>query len=208
MGRRRERRDDGRDRARPAPVVPVVPDAADLAASSASDLPAVDGGAPGVAATEFFTIEVANRTGDELANDPLAAAYSARGWKDSYGEALIEAAITHGVKEWNWAFTSWGVVLELGFADEVDWLRFRATPGVKAALDAVPDPVSGLYVYPGRGGTSGARVATRPRPRPLAGGAVPEPPLAVLVRRPLGQQSTQPAPTRPAPTEGLGAQPA
>jgi len=42
---------------------------------------------------------------------------------------------------------------------------------VQAALDAVPDPVSGLIVYKGRGGSAG-RLRPR-RPRPLAGaGAV------------------------------------
>jgi hypothetical protein len=47
---------------------------------------------------------------------------------------------------------------------------------VRAALDAVPDPVNGLLVYRGRGGGAGA--GTRRRPRPFAGaGAVelPEP---------------------------------
>ena len=69
--------------------------------------------------------------------------YSARQWKDGYGEALLEAAITHGAKEWAWVFQGWGVLLEIGFADEADWLRLRATPAVQAALDAVPDPVNG-----------------------------------------------------------------
>jgi hypothetical protein len=45
---------------------------------------------------------------------------------------------------------------------------------VRAALDAVPDPVNGLLIYPGRGGSSG-RVQPR-RPRPIAGaGAAPLP---------------------------------
>jgi hypothetical protein len=95
----------------------------------------------------------------------------ATAWRQSWGSELTEAALSHGAQEWAWIETRWGVVLELGFADEEQWLRFRALPVVRAALDAVPDPVSGLLVYRGRGGSAGA---TRPRrPRPTAGaGAV------------------------------------
>ena len=32
---------------------------------------------------------------------------------------------------------------------------FRRLPAVQAALDAVPDPIGGLLIYPGRGGGSG-----------------------------------------------------
>lgn len=161
-------------------------------------------GAPGpgpVGATEFWTIEVENRGVEQATGAAVTPTtgtaisvpgYSAQRWKDAHGEALIEAAITHGAKEWNWTFREWGVVLELGFADEADWLRFRATPAVSAALDAVPDPVNGLYVYPGRGGASGARVPTRPRPRPLAGGAVPDDPEPVALGRPLGRYTSRP----------------
>jgi hypothetical protein len=72
-----------------------------------------------------------------------------------------------GAKDWSWHHHTWGVVLELGFDDAKSWDTWRALPHVQAALDAVPDPISGLIVYRGRGGTSGA---SRPRrPRPLAG---------------------------------------
>jgi hypothetical protein len=148
-----------------------------------------------VEVAEYWTIEVENRGVEPAVGEAstLALGYSAQRWKDSYEEALVEAAITHGAKEWNWVFREWGVVLELGFADEADWLRFRATPGVKAALDAVPDPVNGLSVYPGRGGSSGVRVPNRPRPRPLAGGAIPEEPVPVISGRPLGGYTNLPA---------------
>ena len=116
---------------------------------------------------DFWTIEVAD--GQVL---------SAARWRESHGERLIEAALTHGAQEWAWVIRSWGVLLEVAFEDETDWLRFRATPAVRAALDAVPDPVNGLLVYSGRGGSSGAPV--RPHPcRPLGAGAatlpLPEP---------------------------------
>lgn len=69
-----------------------------------------------------------------------------------------------------------GVIVELEFTDEEERDRFRELPAVCAALDAVPDPVNGLLVYPGRGGGSGARVPCRPGPLPMSGaGARPEP---------------------------------
>jgi hypothetical protein len=88
-------------------------------------------------------------------------------WRQAYSAALIEAAIAHGASEWAWIDSRWGVVLEI---------CFRALPAVRAALDSVPDPVNGLLVYRGRGGTSGASSPRRPRPVPSAGAvALPEP---------------------------------
>ena len=67
-------------------------------------------------------------------------------------------------------------MLEVEFEDAEAWAVFRQLPAVQAALDAVPDPARGLFVFPGRGGTSGARVRSRPRPQRGAGGAaVPVP---------------------------------
>jgi hypothetical protein len=63
-----------------------------------------------------------------------------------------------------------GVVLEVAFRETDEWERFRALPVVQAALDATPDPVNGLYVYPGRGG-SAAAPSKRPKPRPAGAGA-------------------------------------
>ncbi|TQS44851.1 hypothetical protein [Cryptosporangium phraense] len=118
---------------------------------------------------EIWTIEV------------LDGQFSADVWSASHREHLDEAAVTHGAKDWRWVRRDWGLILELEFADEADWLRFRATPAVQAALDAVPDPVNGLFVYSGPGGSSGVRSPRRPRPIPAAGAAeipVPvEPPL-------------------------------
>jgi uncharacterized protein YdeI (YjbR/CyaY-like superfamily) len=45
---------------------------------------------------------------------------------------------------------------------------------LRAALDAVPDPVSGVLVYPHRGGGDGCRQPARPRPR-VAGDAAAQP---------------------------------
>jgi hypothetical protein len=98
----------------------------------------------------------------------------AQRWKDGYGELLLEAAITHGARRWEWTIMPGGVLLEIAFREIEDWDRFRALPVVTAALDATPDPVNGLYVYPGRGGSSG--VVTGPRkPRPLGSGAAAMP---------------------------------
>jgi hypothetical protein len=68
------------------------------------------------------------------------------------------------------------VVLEVEFAEDAQWERFRNLPAVQAALDAVPDPVNGLLVYRGRGGGAGATSPRRPRPVTGAGAmALPEP---------------------------------
>ena len=77
----------------------------------------------------------------------LDGAFSANRWADAHGDSLVEAALSHGVMDWSWHRHSWGVVFELLFADEVEWERFRSSTAVQAALDAVPDPVSGLIVY-------------------------------------------------------------
>lgn len=98
----------------------------------------------------------------------------AQRWKDGYGEALLEAAITNGARRWEWTVVPGGVVLEVAFRDAEDWARFRALPVVTAALDATPDPINGLYVYPGRGGSSGAQVPKR-KPRPTGAGAAAVP---------------------------------
>jgi hypothetical protein len=100
----------------------------------------------------------------------------AQRWKDGYGEALLEAAVTNGARRWEWTVHPGGVVLEVAFPETEDWDRFRALPVVTAALDATPDPVNGLYVYPGRGGNAGARSPKRkPRPAGAGGAAVPMP---------------------------------
>lgn len=93
----------------------------------------------------------------------------ATGWRQAYGAALIESGLSNGATDWTWIENQWGVVLELCFDDEEQWERFRALPAVRAALDAVPDPVNGLLVYRGRGGAAGASSPRRPKPVPSAG---------------------------------------
>jgi hypothetical protein len=99
----------------------------------------------------------------------LDGEFSARLWVEAHGDSLIEAALHHGVIEWNWRHFHWGSVLEVEFAGEDAWERFRVSPAVVAALDAVPDRVSGLLIYRGRGGTSAPREPRRPRPIAGAG---------------------------------------
>ena len=48
--------------------------------------------------------------------------------------------------------------------------RPAAGPSAAFALDAVPDPVSGVLVYPHRGGGTGKRQPRRPLPQ-VAGGS-------------------------------------
>ncbi len=130
---------------------------------------------------QVWTIEVVDAA-------PVASAGS---WRRAHGEWLVEAALAHGVKDWTWVVRPWGVLLELIFSDEGDWLRFRATPAVGAALDAAPDPVNGLWVYSGRGGSSASPVRRRPRPlRSSDGAPLPEPePEPELWQQPLGRRS-------------------
>jgi hypothetical protein len=102
--------------------------------------------------------------------------FQASRWQDSYSSSLIESAISHGAIEWNWLQHGYGVVFEVCFADEARWETFRSLPAVRAALDAVPDPVNGLLIYRGRGGGAGAAAPRRPRPTAGAGAVeLPEP---------------------------------
>jgi hypothetical protein len=105
----------------------------------------------------------------EVLDNP--ATITANGWRSAYENSLVEAAVAHGAKDWNWARTDWGVVFEVAFDDWDAWSTFRDLPLVRAALDAAPDPLNGVMIYPGRGGTSGSRVPRRPRPIAGAGAA-------------------------------------
>jgi hypothetical protein len=98
-------------------------------------------------------------------------------WQQSYSASLIESAISHGAADWSWIERPHGVVFEVCFPDEDRWETFRSLPAVRAALDAVPDPVNGLLIYRGRGGGAGSAAPRRPRPTAGAGAAeLPEPP--------------------------------
>lgn len=101
----------------------------------------------------------------------LDGAESATVWSEAHRDALIESALLNRATDWNWHRHTWGVVLELAFADEAAWERFRELPAVKAALDTVPDPVSGLIMYRGRGGSAGTVSPRRPKPLSGAGSA-------------------------------------
>ena len=101
---------------------------------------------------------------------------SAYRWQEEHDSELIEAALTNGARDGVWHADSWGVVFEVCFETEDEWLAFRALPVVRAALDAVPDSVNGLLVYRGRGGSSASGKPRKPRPAPgVAAMALPEP---------------------------------
>ena len=85
-------------------------------------------------------------------------------WAEAYRDSLMETGLTHGATNWSWHRHTWGVVFEVSFDDESEWESFVSLSAVQAALDAVPDPVTGLIVYKGRGGSSGASFPRRPRP--------------------------------------------
>jgi hypothetical protein len=99
------------------------------------------------------------------------AELSANRWRDAWESALVEAAVSNGAKDWNWLHTRWGLVFEVAFTDSEGWAVFRELPVVRAALDATPDPINGIVIYPGRGGSSASRVPRRPRPITGAGSA-------------------------------------
>jgi hypothetical protein len=98
-------------------------------------------------------------------------ATSACVWAEAYRDVLMETAITSGASDWSWHRHTWGVVFEVSFSDERAWDAYANLPVVRAALDAVPDPVTGLIVYRGRGGSSGAPFPRKPRPLVGSGSA-------------------------------------
>ena len=73
------------------------------------------------------------------------------------------------------------MLLEIAFASDERWQAFRDLPAVHAALDAVPDPLNGLLIYPGRGGSTGRTQPRRPKPIAGAGAApLPEEPVPAI----------------------------
>ncbi len=106
-----------------------------------------------------------------LAIEVFDAEVPASGWRRAHDDFLSEAAMTNGASVVDWYTTRWGLVVEFAFETDEQLERFRMLPALRAALDAVPDPVSGLLVYRGRGGGAGAWVPRRPRPAPVAGAA-------------------------------------
>jgi hypothetical protein len=108
--------------------------------------------------------------------DAEHAVTSAAQWRDAYAQTLAESAVTNGAVQWEWFEFGWGVVFEIAFRDERQWPAWRELPGTRAALDAVPDPVSGLVTHRGHGGASGSPVPRRPRITPSTDRvALPEP---------------------------------
>jgi hypothetical protein len=120
---------------------------------------APNGTAYGGRVAEWLTIEV------------FDGAFPASRWRAAHGEALLLTALTNGGTDWHWHVHRWGLVLELAFDEEQQRNNFPSIPAVRAALDAVPDRVSGVLVYRGRGGGAGAGLPRRPQPTPLAGAA-------------------------------------
>lgn len=114
----------------------------------------------------------------------LDGAFPAGRWKDAHGAALVEAALSHGARDWDWSEHQWGVVFEVAWRDSDEWVAFRALPAVTAALDAVPNPLYGLLIYQGRGGSSACGQPRRPVPRAGAGSAaIPQEPAPILVAK-------------------------
>lgn len=90
--------------------------------------------------------------------------YPAASWAESFGDSMVETALSEGATDWAWHPTSWGTVFEVAFEDEEAFERFRSTLAVRAALEAVPNPVNGVLIYRGRGGSAGTTKGRKPRP--------------------------------------------
>ena len=90
--------------------------------------------------------------------------YPASSWAEAFGDSMVETALSEGASDWAWHPTSWGTVFEVAFEDEDAFDRFRATLAVRAALEAVPNPVNGVLIYKGRGGSAGTTKGRKPRP--------------------------------------------
>jgi hypothetical protein len=117
----------------------------------------------------WITVEVFDGA---LSDGGTSAAAWARAWHDR----IVEAAITGGAAFWDEHEHRWGVVLEFVFVDERQRDAFQHAPVLGAALDAAPDPIRGVAVYPHRGGGAGSRQPRRPRPLLQSGAAtLPEP---------------------------------
>src|SRR5271165_3599247 len=138
-------------------------------------------GAGGTAVTcKPFVLQSRRRTMPVMAEwwsiEVLHGEFSAFQWQQAHDSELIEAALTNGALDGTWHADRWGVAFEVCFNTAEEWEAFRNLPVVRAALDAVPDPVNGLLIYRGRGGTSAAGQPRRPRPAPTASAvAQPEP---------------------------------
>jgi hypothetical protein len=100
-----------------------------------------------------------------------AAERPASSWLRSWHDHLVETALSSGSVYWDAHEHAWGVALEFTFEDETARDRFREHATLRSALDAAPDPVSGVLVYPHRGGGTGSLLPRRPRPF-LGSGAV------------------------------------
>jgi hypothetical protein len=112
----------------------------------------------------------------EIAIEILDAAFPASSWQRAWGDALTTSAMEWSGLDWQWREFTWGLLFMVAFPTEAEYEEWRRLPAVIAALDAVPDPVSGLIFHRGWGGTSGSGEPRRGKPLTGAGGAeVPEP---------------------------------
>lgn len=97
-------------------------------------------------------------------------------WRDRHADDLVTVAISTGASYWEWHQHPYGVALEVCWPHESGLEAFRHSPIVVAALERAPDRLSGVLIYKGRGGGSGASVR-RPKRPPMGAGALalPEP---------------------------------
>lgn len=129
---------------------------------------------------EWFSIEV------------FDGPFPARTWAESYGDSMIQSAVSHGCTNWEWHYLSWGAVLELEMPGEQAFELLRSLAEIRAALEAVPDPLTGLLIYRGRGGSSGSQWPRRPRPRAGSGAEALPLPIEDLFSDLIGARPWEP----------------
>lgn len=95
--------------------------------------------------------------------------FSASQWAESHADQLVEAALIEGALDWNFVRHAQGIVFEVKFEDEEAWQRFQASLSMRWALDAAPDPHTGVIIYRGRGGNPTIFEPRRPKPKQGSG---------------------------------------
>lgn len=93
----------------------------------------------------------------------LDGSVAASQWAEAWGDRLVESALSHGAVDFSWKPHRWGLVLEIGFADDTAWSTFRNSAALQAALDTVPEPAA-VIIFRGRASNAGTSEPRKPKP--------------------------------------------
>jgi len=67
---------------------------------------------------------------------------SAASWAEAHGDALTEAALSGGARNWSWHTHSWGVIFEIEFDLVRHRLELRSDDGVERGFTLEPMSVA------------------------------------------------------------------